>query len=111
MLRVKVTSVFARRAARLLDEAERASLIRFVAENPLAGDVVGGTGGVRKLRWAVAGQGKRGGARALHLYLRHRDTVWLLDIYSKREKADLSPADIEEVHDLVTAIKRAESGR
>lgn len=110
MLRVKVTSVFSRRAARLLNEAEQTALIDFVAKNPEAGDVVGGTGGVRKVRWAMAGQGKRGGARALHLYLRHRDTVWLLDIYSKREKADLSPADIEEIHDLVTTIKRAESG-
>ncbi|MBI3706333.1 MAG: type II toxin-antitoxin system RelE/ParE family toxin [Proteobacteria bacterium] len=110
MLRVKVTSVFSWRAARLLNEAEQTALIDFVAKNPEAGDVVGGTGGVRKVRWAMAGQGKRGGARALHLYLRHRDTVWLLDIYSKREKADLSPADIEEIHDLVTTIKRAESG-
>ena len=43
--------------------------------------------------------------RVLHLYLKRRGTVWLLDVYSKREKADLSPADVKAVKVLVDAIK------
>jgi len=76
-----------------------------VAANPEAGDVVPGTGGLRKLRWGMAGQGKRGGARVLQLYLKHRSTVWLLDVYGKREKADLSPADKKAIKKVVAAIK------
>lgn len=58
-----------------------------------------------------AGRGKRGGARVLHPYLRHASTVWLLDIFGKREKADLSPADVKAIEDAVATIKRAESAR
>ena len=111
MVTVKATGWYARRAERLLSEAERTALHTFLAEHPDAGDIVAGTGGVRKLRWRMPGRGRRGGARVLQLYLRHRDTVWLLDIYSKRAKADLSPDDVKAVRRVVGAIKRAESGR
>jgi len=104
---VKATETFRKRAARLLTDAECAALAEFLAAHPDSGDVVAGTGGVRKLRWGMAGQGKRGGARVLHLFLMHRDTLWLLDIYGKREKADLSRADVKAVRTLVSAIKRA----
>lgn len=55
-------------ASRLMGEDERWVLVDFLAQNPLSGDIVVGTGGVRKLRWALAGRGKRGGA-ACHLFL------------------------------------------
>jgi hypothetical protein len=58
------------------------------------------------LRWGVAAQGKRGGARVLHLFLRHKDQLWLLDIYGKREKADLSRADVKALRAVVDEIKR-----
>lgn len=103
---IKTTEIWRKRAARLLTEAEREALARFLDANPEAGDLVAGTGGVRKLRWGMAGRGKRGGARVLHLYLRHRDTLWLLDIYGKREKADLGTADVKAIRAMVDAIKR-----
>jgi hypothetical protein len=56
----------------------------------------------------MAGQGKRGGSRVLHLYLRHHAAVWLLDIYAKREKANLSPDDIKAIRKVVKAIKEIE---
>lgn len=108
MATVKATATYLKRAARLLTEAERDLLHRFLAERPDAGDIVAGTGGVRKLRWGMASQGKRGGARVLQLYLRHRATVWLLDIYAKREKADLSPDEVKAIRKFVKAIKKAE---
>jgi hypothetical protein len=83
---VKATGTYLTRVRTVLNETEQEALHLFIDENPEAGDIVPGTGGIRKLRWAMAGQGKRGGARALHLYLRHKETVWLQDIYSKREK-------------------------
>ncbi|MDK9720670.1 MAG: type II toxin-antitoxin system RelE/ParE family toxin [Rhodospirillales bacterium] len=105
MIKLKATAVFAKRAERILGETGRQALFSFIMENPEAGDVVAGTGGVRKLRWQMPGQGKRGGARVLHLYLKHQNTIWMLDIYSKRDKLDLSPEDVRAVKQLVNAIK------
>ena len=60
---------FSRQADKLFNEEERRELIDFLAENPLAGDRIPGTGGVRKLRFAAAGRGKRGGARVIYYFL------------------------------------------
>ena len=105
MISIKATTVFAKRVERVLGEAGRLALYAFLAGNPEAGDVVAGTGGVRKLRWQMLGQGKLGGARVLHLYLKHRDTIWMLDIYSKRDKLDLSPSDVKAIKEAVKTIK------
>jgi len=84
---------FLNRAEAILRDSERADLIAYLASNPEAGKVVPGTGGARKLRWAAKGAGKRGGARTVYYY--HSDAIplFLLDIYAKNEKANLSEAD------------------
>jgi hypothetical protein len=51
---------------RLMTEAERVALVDYLAHHPAAGDLIPGTGGVRKLRWTVEGRGKRGGARVIY---------------------------------------------
>lgn len=56
---------FQRRAERLPSEAERHDLVLYLAQNPQAGDVIRGTGGVRKVRWAREGRGKSGGVRVI----------------------------------------------
>lgn len=65
MQTVAETPTFSRQADKLFREDEKRELINFLAENPLAGDEIPGTGGVRKLRFAVPGRGKRGGARVI----------------------------------------------
>jgi len=52
----------------LMDEAERAQLVDYLARNPTAGELIPGTGGVRKLRWGLEGRGKRGGARVVYFH-------------------------------------------
>jgi hypothetical protein len=59
------TPIFSRRADALLTRDERAELITTLASNPMAGDVIPGTGGVRKLRFGARGRGKRGGFRVI----------------------------------------------
>jgi hypothetical protein len=59
------TPFFLRKAAILLNEEERSELVVFLGMNPEAGDVVPETGGVRKVRWAAQGKGKRGGVRVI----------------------------------------------
>jgi hypothetical protein len=61
--------------------------------NPEAGDVIQGTSGVRKLRVARAGKGKRGGGRVLYYYFDERETVFLLYAYAKNQQEDVSPAE------------------
>jgi hypothetical protein len=65
MQTVAETPTFSRQAEKLFSEDEKHKLINFLAENPLAGDEIPGTGGVRKLRFAASGRGKRGGARVI----------------------------------------------
>lgn len=54
--------------------------------NPEAGQIVSGSGGVRKIRWAAQGRGKRGGYRVIYFVVRPKDTIWMLTIYPKNEK-------------------------
>lgn len=65
MQTVAETPTLSRQADKLFSEDERRELIEFLAENPMAGDELPGTGGVRKLRFGALGRGKRGGARVI----------------------------------------------
>src|SRR4029079_18035830 len=69
------------------------ALIDYLARNPTAGDLIPGTGGVRKLRWGLEGRGKRGGARVIYFYHGVVMPLFLLSAYAKNERADLSYDD------------------
>jgi|SRR5579862_3625526 len=87
------TPSFLTASRKLLDGEERAALVDYVARNPEAGDVIPGTGGVRKMRWALEGRGKRGGARVVYFFHNSSMPLFLLTAYAKNERADLSGAD------------------
>lgn len=77
------TKLFTRLVDSYLSEEEFAGLQAFLMISPEAGDLIPGSGGVRKLRWRVAGRGKRGGIRVIY-YLRSRQgEIWLLTLYAK----------------------------
>ena len=88
----------------LLSDAERAELVAFIATNPEAGEVIPETGGVRKARWALAGKGKRGGARVIYYHHSERLPVFLLAAYAKNEKANLSRAERNAMKRLVPIL-------
>jgi hypothetical protein len=102
------TQTFSRRAKRLLPEAEIARLEMSIAERPDAHPVIAGTGGIRKARWARPGMGKRGGVRAIYYFMTRAGIVYMLDIYAKNEKADLTPADKRELRALVSLLEEAQ---
>lgn len=96
----------------LLSESERDDLIGYVAANPRAGDLIQGTGGVRKLRWARSGRGKSGGVRVIYYFCNEALPLYLLTVFGKGEKADLSQAERNEFAKLVQILKRyAREGR
>jgi hypothetical protein len=98
------TPVFTRRVTTLLSDDEYAELQRVLVDNPNAGDVIPGSGGLRKMRWAVQGRGKRGGARVIYYHLISRDQFYMLLIYGKNEQDDLSAEQLRMLKKAVEAI-------
>lgn len=84
------TSVFTKRAVELLEDEELAAVQNQLLENPKAGAVIGGSGGLRKLRVRVKGRGKRGGARLIYYRLTERQQIYLLLLYTQNEAEDLT---------------------
>ena len=102
---VAETPTFARQASKLFSEEERSELIDFLAENPLAGDRIPGTGGVRKLRFAASGRGKRGGVRVIYYFLDYVTPIYALLVYAKAAKTDLTHNERQAVSALAAAIR------
>jgi mRNA-degrading endonuclease RelE of RelBE toxin-antitoxin system len=101
------TSVFSRRADALLSRDERTALIDVLANNPLAGDVMPGLGGVRKLRFAPKGRGKSGAFRVIYYVLTKDRPILALLLYGKNEQSDLSPDQRKQVAALAAEMKRS----
>jgi hypothetical protein len=100
------TETFLAKAARLgISETERAALIIYLAGNPEVGVVVPETGGIRKLRWALPGRGKAGGARVIYYFHNESIPLYALDIFAKNQKANLSAAEKNAARKAVAAIK------
>jgi hypothetical protein len=98
------TQEFLKRSKPLLSASERADLVAYVGANPEAGEIIRGTGGVRKLRWALEGRGRRGGARVIYYFHDERQPVFLLSAYAKNRRADLSQSERNEMKRLVSAL-------
>ena len=107
MQTVVETPMFTRQADKLFDEEQKRQLINLLAEDPRAGVLIPGTGGVRKLRYAAAGRGKRGGARVIYYFLDEDMPVYALLVYPKAAKTDLTPEDKRAVRALVAELKSA----
>jgi len=100
------TPEFLRNAKRLLTEAERMALVDWLAANPLAGDLMPGTGGARKLRWSIAGKGKRGSVRVVTYYAGPSLPIFVMTIFGKNEKANLTASERNELRTVLAEIGR-----
>ena len=107
MQTVVETATFLSQAKRLLTDIEREDLIIHLASNPTDGDVIPGTGGARKFRWALPGRGKRGGVRVITFYTGRSLPVFLLGVFAKNTKIDLDKA---ERNDLQATLKLTAAG-
>lgn len=78
-----------------MDDDEYAELQTFLAARPDAGKFIAGTGGMRKLRWAGGGRGKRGGLRVIYYWWIAKDRISMLLVYPKNEKDDLTAEQVK----------------
>lgn len=107
MQTVAETPTFIRQAEKLFSEEEKRELIDFLAEHPFAGDEIPGTGGVRKVRFAASGKGKRGGARVIYYVFDGTMPLYALLVYPKNAKTDMTPDEKKAVSSLAAQLKAA----
>jgi hypothetical protein len=87
------SSIFERILSVYLDDDEYSELQQFLMQNPEVGDLVPGSGGVRKVRWGRRGMGKRGGLRVIYFVRHQPNEFWMLTLYAKAKREDV-PAHI-----------------
>lgn len=98
------TPGFLRDATAAMADEERIEAIYFLAVNPDAGDVMPDTGGGRKLRWRAQGRGKRGGVRIIYYFHNESMPLFLLSVFAKNEKANLTKAERNEMKNLLPRL-------
>lgn len=95
------TTVFTRQIRKLITDDSYSELQRFLLKSPIAGDLIGGSNGCRKIRWTVSGGGKRGGIRLIYFWIAEVDQMLMLIAYSKASKENLTPEQTKTLGKLV----------
>ena len=95
MFTVIETPIFQRQASHVWSQDERHAFIDWIAQNSNVGVVIPGAEGARKVRWALQGKGKRGGARVIYFNLNENEVVLLVAVYAKSDQANLGVKQIK----------------
>jgi len=101
------SKAFEKLREKYLDDESYRDLQNFLVLQPLSGDVIQGTGGLRKLRWSAKGKGKRGGIRIIYLYLTEKSHIHFLTVYAKNEVSDLTADEKKILKCMVKELKNA----
>jgi len=91
------TPTFQRQADAIWSEEERFEFVTWISQHPMAGEVIPGAGGARKVRWSVGSQGKRGGVRVIYFNLSAEGVVYLIAVYKKSKRENMAAGDIMRV--------------
>ena len=89
------TPTFQKQAEAIWTEDERLTFISWISQNPLAGDVIPGAEGARKVRGSIVGKGKRGGVRVIYFNLVEKDVIILITLYPKSNQVNIKTSDIK----------------
>jgi hypothetical protein len=95
------TPIFARQVQDLLPEDQYRDLQEQLRKHPDAGSKIRGSGGLRKLRWGIEGQGKSGGVRVIYYWVVAQDRIFMLYMYPKSKQDDLSPEQLKALRKTV----------
>ena len=98
------SSLFTRLLGDYLSDEEYSTLQNHLIAHPDSGPIIKGSGGVRKIRWRSGGKGKSGGVRVIYYWAKGVDQTFMLTLYGKGEKEDLSSADLRKVVALLAEI-------
>ena len=101
---------FTRKSEKLLKDSERLSIINYLASHPATGEIMQGTGGIRKLRWSAQGKGKSGGVRVIYYYHNESMPLFLLTVFGKGEKANLSKSERNELSKFTVLLVKNYGG-
>lgn len=93
MITIAEVPEYIRQAEKLLTVEERQDIVSYLAAHPKAGDLIEGTGGIRKLRWGRGGRGKSGGVRLVYYYHSELMPLYLITLFAKNERANLTKAE------------------
>lgn len=104
LITVFETKHFVKLSKKLISDKERSALLAHLKNNPKDGDVIRGTGGIRKIRWARPGAGKRGGIRVIYYFYDKSGVLFMLTAYAKNDKVDLSSQEKHKYRDLVKIL-------
>ena len=95
MFTVIETPTFQKQVAKVWTEVERLEFITWISTNGQSGDVIPGADGARKVRWSVAGKGKRGGARVIYITFWEAGELALLSVYTKADRENMLPSEVK----------------
>ena len=104
MLTIAELPEYIRKVEKLLSATERLDIVNYLAAHPKVGDLMEGTGGIRKLRWRRGSQGKSGGVRVIYYFHNETMPLYLLSLFAKNERANISKAERNELAELVELL-------
>ena len=94
------TPIFTKRIQKAMDDDAYAALQQELVKHPDAGDVIQGSGGIRKVRWGGSGRGKRGGSRTLYFW-NCAGRIYMLYVYLKNEREDITAAQLKQLRQAI----------
>jgi len=99
---------YVRQSVRCMDNKSNKEFIDFIAKSPLAGEIISGTGGARKIRWfGINNKGKSGGVRIIYYYCNREIPIFLFTVYSKNKKANLTKLERNELKIILKEIVKS----
>lgn len=104
MITIAEVPEYIRKAEKLLTAAERQDVVSYLAAHPKSGDLIEGTGGIRKLCWGRGGRGKSGGVRVIYYFHSELMPLYLITLFAKNEQDNLSKSERNELAKLVDIL-------
>lgn len=95
------TKLFTKLIGDYLSDGEYLALQNALVANPEAGDLIRGSGGVRKMRWSVAGRGKRGGIRVIYYLRSQQGEIWMLTAYAKNVAVTIPASVLKKIKEEI----------